>query len=231
MDLSLIKHDSFQLCQLWHIQRLKSDALNTRGPYRNRASTELERNYKNEEIRLFLNDEQISSAAGNNWNIWSTLKPSSVKQQLLGDCDFHILDFPSLPMTPFSLTVLVLFGLCVNLHLRASSSVVLSPITSPGQQNNRFASQTWSTDVETRPAWKKRTALKSRLTNLQDFYEASKKTIPLTFKTVEQKVCISWILNFEYVIFINVLCKGSVFHNCILKHLLKGIKDPVQVSH
>lgn len=78
----------------------KSDALHTKGSYRNRASTELKRNYKHEAMCLSLNDEQKRPAASNCWNIWSMLKPSSVEQQLLGDSDFLILDFRSLPMTP-----------------------------------------------------------------------------------------------------------------------------------
>lgn len=74
--------------------------LPTKSPYRSRASTELERNYKDEAMGLSVKEEQQRPAASNCWNICSVLKPSSVEQQLLGDCHFPILDFRSLPVTP-----------------------------------------------------------------------------------------------------------------------------------
>lgn len=149
------------------------------------------------------------------------LKPSSIEQQLLGISPSltSTLSQSLLPALLYFPTVPILFGLCVNLPLNVSSSAVLPPITSPGQHNNCFARQTWSTDVKTLAAWKK-VQPKKQTDQFTRFLWSFKEIVPLPLKNVEQKDCFSCILNFGIAIFINVLCKGSVFHNCILKHPL-----------
>lgn len=121
----------------------KSDVLHQRSKQK--------KSYEHEMIVPALYQWTQTPHSNNHWNIWSIFK----SQCWTAAAGRQWFPHPELPLSPsdscphsFTPIALILFDLCVNLHLHVSSSTVLPPITSPGQHDNCSTSPIGTTDAE-----------------------------------------------------------------------------------